>query len=91
MQRTDRVLPLVTIDEVVPIRNQVIHRTSLVAERNAAIHAARRLVGKFRLRQRLQELRPCLAANVRLVVAAIVPLDLEETGYFAHRLLRSGF
>src|SRR4029079_16850280 len=36
--------PLVVIDEIVPIRNQVAERTSLVAERDAAVHASRALL-----------------------------------------------
>src|SRR5215218_8754999 len=32
-----------SIDEIVPVRDQVAERAALVAERNAAIHAARRL------------------------------------------------
>src|SRR6516164_6269522 len=34
--------PLIAIDEVVPIRDQVVDRATFMAERNAAIHAASR-------------------------------------------------
>src|SRR5262249_55941028 len=85
----DRRLPLVTIDEVVPVGDQVVDRTALVTERNAAIHAACSLVGKLRFRQRLEELGPRLAPDVRLVIATIVPLDLEESGWLAHRKVLS--
>src|SRR5262249_34333386 len=80
----DRVLPLVAIDQVVPVRDQIVDRTAAVAKRDAAIHAARSLIRKFSLGQRLQELRPRLATHVRSVIAAIVPLDLQEPGYLAH-------
>ena len=76
--------PLVAIDQVVPVRDQVVDRAALVAERNAAIHAARRLLAQLRLRQRLDEFVPGLAAHLRLVVAAVVPLDLEKAGRLAH-------
>ena len=39
----DRVFPAVAIDEIIPVRNDVVHRTAGVAERHAAIHAARAL------------------------------------------------
>ena len=38
------VAPLVAIDQVVPVRDLVVDRAALVTERNAAIHAARRLL-----------------------------------------------
>ena len=34
-------LPLVAVDQVVPVRDQVVDRAAVVAERDAAIHAAR--------------------------------------------------
>src|SRR5690242_3728119 len=71
MQHPDRVLPLMPIDQIVPVRDQVVDRTALVAERDAAIHATRCLLGQLVLRQLLQELRPRLAPDVRLIVAAI--------------------
>ena len=42
----ERVLPLVAIDQVVPVRDQVVDRAAVVAERDAAIHAARRLLAR---------------------------------------------
>ena len=49
VQLTDRVLPTIAIDEIVPVRNDVVDRAAGVAERHAAIHAARglRLHGLF--------------------------------------------
>ena len=43
VQPLDRRAPVVAIDQVVPVGNQVAERAALVAERNAAVHAARRL------------------------------------------------
>src|SRR5438067_10659042 len=43
MQPVDRAAPVVAIDKVVPVRNEVVHRASRVTERDAAIHAARGL------------------------------------------------
>ena len=36
-------LPAVAIDQIVPVGNDVVHRAAGVAERHAAIHAARAL------------------------------------------------
>ena len=38
------VAPLVAIDQIVPVGDQVVDRTAVVTERNAAIHAARGLL-----------------------------------------------
>src|SRR5271166_1566781 len=84
MQRADRRFPLVAIDEVVPVWYQIVDRTAVVAERNAAIHATRRLLRQFRFRQRLEEFGPRPAPRLGLFVAAIVPLDFEEPGWLAH-------
>jgi hypothetical protein len=39
----ERLLPLAVVDEVVPVRDLVVHRTAVVTIGNAAVHAARRL------------------------------------------------
>src|SRR3546814_15345673 len=44
MQRIQRHLPVVGIDQMVPVRDHVVHRTAVMAERNAAVNAARRLI-----------------------------------------------
>ena len=56
VQLLDRLLPAVAIDEVVPVRDQVPERAAVVAERDAALHAARPLCS-WRLgeRQRADE------------------------------------
>src|SRR5690606_38246679 len=40
VQRLDGFAPTATIDEVIPFRDQIPQRTPLVAEGNAAVHAA---------------------------------------------------
>src|SRR5450755_4538720 len=39
--------PLVPVYEVVPVGNDVVHRTTGLAERDAAVHAARTLLRRF--------------------------------------------
>ena len=48
MQPVGRAAPVVTPHQVVPLGNQVAQRAALVAERNAAVHAAARLGGDDR-------------------------------------------
>jgi hypothetical protein len=43
VQPFDGLAPVVAIDEVVPVRDEVAERATVVAERDAAVHAARRL------------------------------------------------
>ncbi len=44
VQPLDGVVPAVPVDQVVPLRDQVAQRTTVVAERDPAVHAAGRLV-----------------------------------------------
>ena len=51
VQAFDGIAPAVLVDQVVPLRNQVAQRTTVVAERNPAVHAAgglgaQRVLGK---------------------------------------------
>ena len=46
VQPIDRRLPAVAVDEVVPVGNQVAERAALMAERDAAVHAARALIAR---------------------------------------------
>ena len=57
--------PLVAVDQVVPVRDHVVDRTAVVAERNAAIHAARGLAVQRFGRQRLDEFLAGLTAGCR--------------------------
>ena len=47
-----RRLPVLAIDQIVPVRNQIVDRAAVVTKRNAAIHAARGLRRELRHRQR---------------------------------------
>ena len=44
VQPIDRRAPPIAIHEIVPVGNQVAERAALMTERNAAVHAARRLI-----------------------------------------------
>src|SRR6185437_3808199 len=57
-----RFLPAPAVHEVVPVGNEVVHRTSRVAERHAAIHAARALRTQLVLGEILVDLEPVVHA-----------------------------
>src|SRR4029079_651541 len=56
MQNVERGPPLLAIDEIVPVRNDVVDRAARLAERDAAIHAARALLDRGLVLQREDEL-----------------------------------
>src|SRR3546814_6422574 len=60
-----------------------------MAERNAAVHAARRLIRQLVLRQRFYELVPVLQVLLGLFIAAVTTLDLKESGGLSHYLFSS--
>ena len=78
MQVEDRVLPVVAIDEIVPVGDLVVHRAAGVTVRNAAVHAARRLVARRLFRQRNDELAPMADAIAGRRVAPVLTVDFEK-------------
>jgi len=80
----DRLLPPVPIDEVVPVGDDVPERAALVAEGNAAIHAARALEAGGLVGEAQVELAVVLPAALDRFVRLLEPLVLEEPGDFSH-------
>ena len=89
VQPLDGRLPAIAIDEIVPVRNQVPERTSLMAERDAAVHAARRLILERGLGIRQIDLAPVLKTLGNRARRRLLPRDFDEPGDFAHMLRRS--
>ena len=58
VQPFDRVAPTVPAHQVVPFRDQVAQRTTVVAERDTAVHAARRLLAQGLVVEVLVDLVP---------------------------------
>ena len=88
VQLADRVLPAVAVDEVVPVGDQVAQRAAVVAERHAAVHAARALRGELLVGALDDELLVgVLAADAlgRVVVGDPDALDLQEAAELAHQ------
>src|SRR5688572_12490713 len=84
VQRVDRELPVLAINEVVPVRDQVVHRAARHAERDAAIHAARALHAGGFVRQAQVELAVMLLARLDRLVRLLEPLVLEESRDLPH-------
>jgi hypothetical protein len=56
MQSFERGSPLIAIDQVVPVRNQVAQRAALMAKRHTAVHAPGALRAKLVVRERIIDL-----------------------------------
>src|SRR5665213_3284040 len=84
MQRRQRRLPLVPVDQVVPVRNDVVDWAAGLAERNSAIHAARTLLRRCRIVQRQHELAVMLEPLGDRLRHFGDALELEESGDLAH-------
>src|SRR5947209_7369398 len=84
MQDADGFLPMIAIDQVIPVGNDVIDGASRMAEGNAEIHAARGLRADFFLGK--------LVVNLEVVVDALfdgaayghLAREFFETGDFTH-------
>jgi hypothetical protein len=89
VQLGERVAPAVAVDEVVPVRDQVPERAALVAERHAAVHAARALVAQ-RAVVRQREVLPVVAhALARVAFLEADPLEPEEAAWVSHQAATS--
>ena len=88
VQVARRLLPLAMIDEIIPVRDLIVHRTAVVTIGNAAVHAARGLVLRRFFRQRNDEFVVVAHAIGGGLVLAILPINLEEAGHLAHGIIR---
>ena len=87
VQPLARRLPAIAIDEIVPVGNQIAERASLMAERDAAVHAARRLILQHRLGDREIDLAPVVDAIGNRPRGRLLPRDFDEPGDFAHNVV----
>src|SRR5262249_29227418 len=85
MQVAGVLLPIAGVNEVVPIRDLVVHRAAGVTIRNAAIHSARGLLARVFLRQRDDGLAVVADALLDHALVTIVSIELEESTDLAHR------
>ena len=93
VQALERLLPAAAEDQVVPLGNQVVDRAAAghagndvagVAERRAAVHAARALGGAFLVVAVDLEFLPVLDAFERGDFGIGLASDFHESGWFAH-------
>jgi hypothetical protein len=45
VQRLNRPVPIAPVNQIIPVWNNIIYRTTVLAKRNTAIHASRTLSG----------------------------------------------
>ena len=84
VQPVDGLPPMGAIDEIVPVRDEVPERAALVAEGDAAVHAARRLLGELGLGPGLQDLAPVLDSRRDRPVGLLGARVLDETCDLTH-------
>src|SRR5262249_55138966 len=87
--------PVAAVDQVVPVRDQIVHRTAggragdragAVTLRDPAVHAARRLLAVLLFGERQHEFAPVLDALLNRLVIAVLTIVFEEPGDLAHAL-----
>ena len=88
VQLVDRVVPLVAVDEVVPVGDEVAQRTALVAERHPAVHAARALAAQLGLGLQREVLVVVADAAAGVALVEADPMDLEERTELAHGMAK---
>jgi hypothetical protein len=84
MKVGQRLAPIVFIDQVIPVRDLVVHRTAVMAVRNAAVHAARRLPLQPRSIVRDHEFAVVLQPFRRRIICAVLAFDFEKACCLAH-------
>ena len=82
--------PAVAVDEVVPVGDQVAERAAVVAERHAAVHAARALLAQLLVGRGEHELAVVVRALARVPLGDAVALDLQEAAELAHQAATAG-
>ena len=79
VQSRRRLAPAIAVDEVVPVGDQVAQRTPLVAERNAAVHAAARLAAQRLDGERLVHLFPVADPLLHRTARRRLARELEKS------------
>ena len=84
MEHRQRPLPIRFVNEVVPVRDQVVHRTAVVTIGNAAIHAARGLPRQRAFIRLDDEFAVVLQPLLRIEIIPLTAVQLEKSGILAH-------
>src|SRR6266545_4635697 len=88
METVDRLAPAVAVDEVVPVGDEVAQRAALMAEGDAAVHAARALLLQLLRLEGQVDLLPVVDPLRHGTPLWRLALDLEEAGDLAHPWFR---
>jgi hypothetical protein len=84
VQPLDRVLPMVSVDEIVPVGNQISERAAVVAERDAAVHAATGLMSQLMLVEVLVHLLPVAQSHRHGSARWRLAFPLQKPGRLTH-------
>src|SRR6185436_9050154 len=84
MQHIDGRLPVLPVNQVVPVRNDVVDRAACHAERDAAVHATRALDTRLLVREMQDELAVVLDAFALVLGGFRQPLVFHEAGDLSH-------
>ena len=84
VQALDRVAPVLAVDEVVPVGNEVAERASVVAEGDTAVHAPAGLGLELVAREGLVDLPPVAQAHGDGATRRRLASPLEEPGGLTH-------
>ena len=85
VQLLDRLGEVVSVDEVVPVGDQVPERAAVVAERDRALHAAGALGAQLEDRQRADELLVVADPLCGIPLDGSGAVELEEAAELAHQ------
>src|SRR6185312_13119065 len=93
-KHADGFLPASVIHEIIPVGNDVVDWASGVAERDAAIHAARALCAEFFFGEVLVDFEPVVYTLDDRAARGVFAWELHESGVLTHGapalLLRPG-
>ena len=84
MEDTQGLAPFTLIDQVIPFRNDIVYRATVMTVRNTAIHATGTLLPDLWIAQRDREFIIVLQAFLFGPVRPFAPGDLYEACWFTH-------
>ena len=86
MQAVNGIAPMIAIHQVIPVGNEVAEWTAVVAERNAAVHAATRLMIELIFIEWLIHLFPVAQANGNRATLWALTVPLQKSCCLTHGL-----
>ena len=84
MQTFNRIFPVIAIDEIVPVGNQVAKWATVIAERNTTVHATTRLTIEFVSIEWFVDLFPVAQAHRHGPMARALAFPFQESSCLTH-------